>query len=133
MTPLVVIREYLSAFDARDVEAMVAVAHPEFEAVTPRGVMRGHAAIRAFMARQTYGVTPVMEFQRYFRRGDSVVVFTRYSWRDAETGEAVAGQDEDAAAYTVRDGQVARFEPHADLPSALESAGMTEDDEVDGC
>ncbi len=131
MTASDVVREYVRAFDARDVERMVAVAHPEFEAVTPRGVIRGHDAIRGFMARQTYGVTPVTRFQRYFERGDFVVVFTRFSWRYADTREALEGQDEDAAVYTVRDGQVARFEPFGDLPSALESTGMTEDDEAD--
>jgi hypothetical protein len=48
---LAVAHAYDQAYDARDVERMVAMVHEDVEAVTPRGTMRGHAPLRAFMAR----------------------------------------------------------------------------------
>jgi hypothetical protein len=130
ISPLEVVRECDRAFDARDVEQMLALAHEDCEIVTlHQGTLHGHEVLRAFMSRQTYGVTPVIEQRRYFARDDTVVTFMRAEWRYVESGEA-AGREERAAVYAVRDGRVARFEIHPDLPAALASGGLTEDDEA---
>jgi ketosteroid isomerase-like protein len=128
--PLDVVRAYNSAFEARDADAMLAYVDPDCEIVTlHRGVMRGHQPLRAFMDRQTYGVTMVPTERRYFARGDTVVVFGEIEWRYVESGE-LAGREQGGAVCRVRDGRIARLEIHDDLEAALESARMTEADEV---
>jgi hypothetical protein len=125
---LAVARAYDVAYDARDVERMVALAHEDVEAVTPRGTVRGHAPLRAFMARQTYGVSWRATERRYFYRGgNAVVVAVRGEWRYVDSGD-VAEREDGAAVYSVHDGLVTRFEPFDDLDAALAAAAMTQDD-----
>jgi len=127
--PLEIVRAYVQAYDARDADGMLARVDDDCEIVTlHRGVMRGHAPLLAFLERQTYGVTMVPTTQRYFARGDTVVVHAVIEWRCVDSGE-VAGRDDGATVFGVRDGRIARLEILDDLPSALASAGLTPADE----
>ena len=127
--PLDVVRGYNSAFDARDVDAMVAHVHPDCEIVTlHRGIMRGHEPLRAFMNRQAYGVTMVPTERRYFVRGETVVVYGVLEWRYVDSGE-LAEREHGGTVCVVRDGRITRLEIHELLTSALDSARMTEADE----
>jgi ketosteroid isomerase-like protein len=127
-----VARAYDRAYDARDVERMVALAHEDVEAITPRGTARGHAPLRVFMARQTYGVSWHATERRYFYRGgNTVVVSVQGEWRYVDSGD-VAERENGAAVYTVHDGLIARFQPFEDLDAALATAAMTQDDEATG-
>jgi len=127
---LAVAHAYDQAYDARDVERMVAMVHEDVEAVTPRGTMRGHAPLRAFMARQSYGVSWHATERRYFYRGgNTVVVFVQGEWRYVNSGD-LAEREDGAAVYTVHDGLITRFQPFEDLDTALAAAAMTQDDEA---
>ena len=132
MDALAIARAYDRAYDARDVERMIALAHEDVEAVTPGGTVRGHATLRAFMERQTYGVSWYATERRYFcRGGDAVVVSVQGEWRYVDSGD-VAEHEHGAAVYSIHDGLITRFEPFEDLDAALAAAAMTPDDEAVG-
>jgi hypothetical protein len=67
--------------------------------------------------------------RRYFARGDRVVVYGTIEWRYVDSGE-VADREQGGTGCEVRDGRIVRLELHEDLEVALESAGLTEADEV---
>jgi ketosteroid isomerase-like protein len=129
-TPVEVVDAWNAAYDARDAEALVALAHEDVELVTPgRGTQRGHEAIRESVRRQTYGVGMHVGTHRRLHRDEPVVTAGTIELRFVDSGE-LAERFEAAAAFTVRDGRVARMEPHADLASALAAAGVDQADEV---
>ena len=127
--PVDVVRGYNQALGALDVGAMLAFVHEDCEIVSPRGIMRGHESVRAFAARQSYGVRMVPAEQRYFARGEKVVLHGVVEWRYVDSDE-LAGRDDGVTVWTVRDGRIARLEIHEELESALASAGLTRADEV---
>ena len=127
--PVDVVRSYNKALGAVDVDAMLAFVHEDCEVVSSRGVMRGHESVRAFAARQSYGVRMVPAEQRYFARGETVVVYGTVEWRYVESDE-LAGRDDGATVWTVRNGRIARLEICEELAPALASAGLTRADEV---
>jgi ketosteroid isomerase-like protein len=127
--PVDVVRSYNQALGAVNVDAMLAFVHEDCEIVSPRGVMRGHESVRAFAARQSYGVRMVPAEQRYFARGETVVVHGTVEWRYVESDE-LAGRDDGATVWTIRNGRIARLEIHEELGPALASAGLTGADEV---
>jgi hypothetical protein len=130
-TPVEVVKAWNAAYNARDAEALVALAHEDVELVSPRGVDRGHDAVRESVRRQAYGVGMHVFTHRRFHRGEHVVIAGTIELRFVDSGE-LAERFEAAAAFTVRDGRVARMEPHADLPSALAAAGVDASDQVAG-
>jgi ketosteroid isomerase-like protein len=127
--PVNVVRGYNQALGAVDVDAMLAFVHEDCEIVSQRGVMRGHESVRAFAARQSYGVRMVPAEQRYFARGETVVVHGTVEWRYVDSDE-LAGRDDGATVWTVRNGRIIRLEIHEKLEPALASAGLTRADEV---
>ena len=128
MEPLEVARDYNEAYRARDVDRMLTLVDDACEFVSPRGVMRGHAAVRAFMERQSYGVTMVPTEQRYFARGDTVVVYGVVEWRYVDSGE-LAGREEGGIGFCIREGRIVGFTPYDDLATALSTTGLTAADE----
>jgi limonene-1,2-epoxide hydrolase len=130
-TPVEVVKAWTAAYNARDAEALVALAHEDVELLSPRGVEHGHEAVRESVRRQSYGVGMHVAAQRYFHRGQHVVIAGNIELRFVDSGE-LAERLEAAAAFDVRDGRVARVEPHADLPAALTAAGVDPSDEVPG-
>ncbi len=129
--PLEVVEAWNTAYNARDAEALVALAHEDVELVSPRGVDRGHDAVRESVRRQAYGVGMHVDVHRRFHRGEHVVTAGAIELRFVDSGE-LAERFQAAAAFVVRDGRVARVEPHADLASALAAAGVDASDEVHG-
>ena len=125
MSDAAVAREWIAAVNERDVERLIALADPELEVHTPRGVERGHDSARAFIARQSYGVAQVIEPTHIFAGPDVAVVFGRTDLRSFETGETMHSYPS-AAVFQLRTGRVIRLALHGDLPSALADAGLDE-------
>jgi limonene-1,2-epoxide hydrolase len=120
-----VVRAWIEALNAGDVERMITLAREDIEFDTPRGVTRGHEELRAFMERQTYGVALWVTPYRDFGEGDVIVVDGLNELRYVDSGE-IASSFEGPATFTVRDGRVARFASHHDLATALSAAGLDE-------
>jgi ketosteroid isomerase-like protein len=129
--PVAVAQAWFAAFARRDAEAMVALTAPDAEFARRLRPERGHDAVRAFVERQGYGVGMHPVARRVFQRGETVVIESRLQMRYVDGGE-LAGEDEGAALFVVRDGLVARFAPHARLADALREAGLGETDVVAG-
>jgi hypothetical protein len=113
-----------------DEPALIALADEEIEIVTPGGTRRGHDALRGWLQKQTYGVAPHFEPRRYFARDDTVAVDLHVEYRYVDGGE-VAGSQDAAVVFAIRDGLVSRIDGHLDLASALSAAGLDETDEAD--
>jgi len=124
-----VVKEWGRAVDELDEEALIALADREIELVTSRGTRRGHDALRTWLAKQTYGVIPRFETRRAFVAKDTVVVDVRVEFRFLDGGE-VAGSEDAAVVFAIRDGLVRRIAPHPNLASALSVAGLDEADEA---
>jgi len=87
-TPVEVVDAWNAAYDARDAEALVALAHEDVELVTPgRGTQRGHEAIRESVRRQTYGVGMHVGTHRRLHRDEPVVTAGTIELRFVDSGE----------------------------------------------
>jgi hypothetical protein len=129
MMLLGVVRGWMRAFERRDTHRLLALTSPELEYKRWTGVERGHDAVRGLLERQTYGVAMIPTALRYFARGDTVVVEVRIVGRYVDTGK-VAGVQNGAGAFVVRDGMVAHYTPHPSLAQALAATGLGKSDRV---
>ena len=126
MSSAAVARAWEQAWNARDADALVALVHEDLEIVTiHRGTRHGRDALRAWVARQTYGVAMHVAMVRVFERGDVAVAETRTEWRYVDGGE-LAEISSGALAFLVRDERIARVTVHPDLATALAASGLTE-------
>jgi ketosteroid isomerase-like protein len=129
MEPVEVVRAYVAALNARDVERMLELADEDVEFNTPRGTLRGHDALRRFMEQQSFGTAYVVVPRAFYERADLVVIDALNEMRYVDTGE-LAESFEDAPVFTVRDGRVARLDMRAALATALADAGMDDTNRV---
>jgi hypothetical protein len=88
-------------------------------------VARGHAALRAWLARAAIELAT----QATFSRGGAVVVEQRARWRPPD-GATPASERTVASAFEVRDGRVARVARYDTLAEALADGGLSADDRV---
>ena len=120
-------RAWEQAWSARDADALVALVHDDLEIVTlHRGTLHGPDALRAWVARQTFGVAMHVAMVRIVARDDVAVAETRTEWRYVDGGE-LAETSSGALAFAVRDGRIARVTVHPDLATALAATGLAED------
>jgi ketosteroid isomerase-like protein len=125
--PLDVVRSYIAALNAGDVERMLELADEHIEFVTPRGSMTGHDALRGFMQRQSFGTAYVVVPRAFYGRGDVIVMDALNEMRYVDSGE-LAESFEDGPVFTVRNGRVARLDIGGDLAAGLGATGLDEDD-----
>ena len=112
-----VVREWMDAFDALDLDRLLSVAHPGIRLDTGRHVVEGHDGVRAFAQRQTFGVRLHGENLRLIDDG-SGNVFTEdaIEFRSVDDGSTM-GREITRARWVVRDGRIAEYAPHdGDLP-----------------
>ena len=125
--PLEVVRGYVAALNARDVDRMLELADEDVEFNTPRGSMSGHDELRGFLDRQSFGAAFVVVPRAFYGRGDVIVMDALNEMRYVDSGELAESFD-DAPAFTVVDGRVARVDMHGDVATALAAAGLDEGD-----
>lgn len=110
---------------AKDIESLVAVSDPNIELVGPRGSAHGHAILREWIERA--GLQ--LHSKRAFVRDDVVVVEQDAVWHSVETGEKLS-ESVIASVFNVEDDLVTYFARHESLDSALQEAGLGEEDAV---
>ena len=135
--PLEVVESWHAAVNARDIEQLCALTSKDVEVVGPRGMSRGHAALRQWFRRGGFNAEPL----RWFcdSRGH-VVVEQRGRWF---TPEAVTVEDSGrwfipdttserivATAFSVLAGRVVRYQRFEKLHDALAATQLSDDDEV---
>ena len=112
--PETVVREVLVAFNAGDVEALVARCHPDVLIVEDPSfpdarTCRGHEGVREMSARWSEAWANVWStIEELVVDGDTVRIITRFTGEGASTGIPVE-IERFAVTYRVRDGKVAEL------------------------
>lgn len=122
------VREFIRAFNERDLDAFIAVLDPEVELHSMKGLRKGHEAARLWATRPPGGVQQTIELEQLYedgteRGGGRAVALIRRVWRWAEDGSD-AGVDEMAWTFELRDHRVLSWRPREDRAEALQSAGF---------
>ena len=117
------VREFIRAFNERDLDGFVAVLDPEVELHSMRGLRKGREAARVWATRAPGGVQQTIELEQLYEDeaagSGSAVALIRRRWRWDEDGRE-AGVDEMAWAFELRDGLVLGWRPYDDRAQALE-------------
>jgi hypothetical protein len=121
------VREFIRAFNERDLDAFVAVLDPGVELHSMRGLRKGREAARLWATRPPGGVQQTIELEALYEDeaagSGSAVALVRRRWRWEEDGSE-ASVDEMAWAFELRDGFVRSWRPVEDRAEALRAAGF---------
>ena len=121
------VREFIRAFNERDLDAFVAVLDPEVELHSMRGVRKGAEAARLWATRAPGGVQQTIELEQLYEdeaagSGTAVaLVNRRWSWEEDDSEALV---DEMAWAFELRANRVLSWRPFEDRAEALRAAGF---------
>jgi limonene-1,2-epoxide hydrolase len=122
------VREFIRAFNARDLDAFVAVLDPAVELHSGRGLRKGRQAARVWATREPGGVQQTIELDELWEEGlegggGRAVALIRRLWHWEEDG-AAAGVDEMAWAFELRDHRILSWRPYEDRAEALRVGGF---------
>ncbi len=126
------LRARYRATSRRNLGAVFEDVHPDFELETAdrvpgAGTYRGAAAATQFFKDLVEPFEDVTyEPQRFFERGDQIVVFLIVRFKPHGTSAVV--ENHVGALWTIRDGKPVRCKVFAQREQALEAAGMSEAD-----
>ena len=122
------VREFIRAFNERDLDGFVAVLDPEVELHASRGLRTGVEAARVWATREPGGVQQTIELERLYEEGlegsgGTAVALIRRLWHWDESGE-LAGVDEMAWSFELRERRVRSWRPYDDRDEALRAGGF---------
>src|SRR5215218_5821629 len=117
------VREFIRAFNERDLDAFVAVLDPEVELHASRGLRKGVEAARVWATRAPGGAQQTIELEQLYEDGTEggggrAVALIRRVWYWEEDG-SIASQDEMAWAFELRDHKIRSWRPYDDRSEAL--------------
>ena len=117
------VREFIRAFNERDLDAFVAVLDPEVELHSGRGLRKGIEAARVWATRAPGGVQQTIELEALYEDGTEggggrAVALIRRVWRWEEDGSH-AGVDEMAWGFELRERKISSWRPYEDREEAL--------------
>lgn len=122
------VREFIRAFNDRDLDAFVKVLDPEVELHSARGLRRGREAARLWATRKPGGVQQTIELEELHEDGTEggggravALIVRRWHWE--EDGSA-AGAEEMAWMFELHDHRIRSWRPFEDRTEALSSAGF---------
>jgi limonene-1,2-epoxide hydrolase len=120
------VREFIRAFNERDLDAFVAVLDPEVELHSMRGLRRGREAARVWATRAPGGVQQTIELRQLHEDGTEggggravALIVRRWNW---EEDGSEAGADEMAWVFELRDHRVLSWRPFDDRIEAMRAA-----------
>lgn len=122
------VREFIRAFNERDLDGFVAVLDPEVELHAMKGLRRGREAARLWATRRPGGVQQEIELEQLYEDdteaggGRAVALIVR-RWRWEESGE-LASEEAMAWAFELRDHRVRSWRPYEDRAEALRQLGF---------
>jgi limonene-1,2-epoxide hydrolase len=122
------IREFIRAFNERDLDGFVEVLDPEVELHASRGLRKGREAARVWATRAPGGVQQEIELEQLYEEGlegggGTAVALIVRRWHWDEDGSA-AGEDEMAWVFELRDRRVLSWRPYEDRAEALRAGGF---------
>jgi limonene-1,2-epoxide hydrolase len=122
------VREFIRAFNERDLDAFVAVLDPDVELHSGRGLRKGVAAARLWATREPGGVQQTIELEQLYEDGTEggggravALIVRRWHW---EEGGELAGEEEMAWAFELHDHRVLSWRPYEDRVEALRVGGF---------
>ena len=122
------VREFIRAFNERDLDGFVAVLDPEVELHSMRGLRKGVESARLWATRPPGGVQQTIELEELHEEGlegggGRAVALIRRAWHWDEDGSP-AGEDEMAWAFELHDHRVRSWRPYEDRAEALRAGGF---------
>jgi limonene-1,2-epoxide hydrolase len=122
------VREFIRAFNERDLDGFVAVLDPEVELHSGRGLRKGREAARLWATRAPGGVQQTIELEELYEEGlegsgGRAVALIRRVWHWDEDGSP-AGEEEMAWCFELRDHLVRSWRPYEDRAEALRAGGF---------
>lgn len=120
------VREFIRAFNERDLDALCATLDPEVELHSMKGLLKGVEAARLWATRKRGGVQQTIEIEELYE-GDGravALIMRRWHWDDDE-GE-FAGEDEMAWVFELHNRRIRSWRPFEDREEALRQAGFPE-------
>ena len=113
------VREFIRAFNERDLDGFVAVLDPEVELHSMKGLRKGRDAARLWATRASGGVQQTIELEELHEDTDRAVALIRRVWHWEEDGSA-AGEDEMAWFFELRAQKIRSWRPFEDRAAALD-------------
>jgi ketosteroid isomerase-like protein len=107
-----ILRSAYAAFNARDIEAAVALMHPEVDwpNAWEGGRVVGHAAVRDYWTRQFAAISSTVEPQGFTEEPDGAITVDVHAVvRDARTGELIS-DSRIRHRYRIEDGLIVRMD-----------------------
>ncbi|HEX4464205.1 MAG TPA: nuclear transport factor 2 family protein [Solirubrobacterales bacterium] len=116
------VREFIRAFNERDLDAFVSTLDSEVELHSGRGLRRGVEAARAWATRPPGGVQQTIEVEELFEDdtesgGGRALALIKRVWHWDEDGSA-AGEDEMAWLFELHDQRIRSWRPFEDREAA---------------
>ena len=116
------VREFVRAFNERDLDAFVEVLDPEVELHSMKGLRTGREAARLWATRAPGGVQQTIEVDELFEDeteggGGRALALIRRVWRWEEDGSR-ASTDEMGWVFELRDHRVRSWRPFEDREAA---------------
>jgi limonene-1,2-epoxide hydrolase len=122
------VREFIRAFNERDLDAFVEILDPEIELHSGRGLRKGVEAARLWATREPGGVQQTIELEQLYEEGmegggGTAVALIVRRWHWGEDGSP-AGAEEMAWAFELRERRVRSWRPYEDRAEALLAGGF---------
>ncbi len=122
------VREFIRAFNERDLDSFVDILDPEVELHSMRGLRNGREAARLWATRPPGGVQQTIELEELYEDGagsgrGSAVALIRRVWHWDEDGSP-AGEDRMAWVFELRGHRVLSWRPFQDRSEALRAGGF---------
>jgi limonene-1,2-epoxide hydrolase len=116
------VREFIRAFNERDLDAFVSTLDSEVELHSGRGLRKGREAARVWATRPPGGVQQTIEVEELFEDdtesgGGRALALIKRAWRWDEDGSA-AGEDEMAWLFELHDHRIRSWRPFEEREAA---------------
>jgi ketosteroid isomerase-like protein len=123
------VREFIRAFNERDLDGFVAVLDPEVELHSMKGLLKGTEAARQWATRKRGGVQQTIVLEQLYEGGiegggGQAVALIMRRWHWDHEGD-FAGEDEMAWAFELRDHRIRSWRPFEDRAEALRLTGFS--------
>jgi limonene-1,2-epoxide hydrolase len=122
------VREFIRAFNERDLDGFVAVLDPEVQIHASRGLRKGIEAARLWATRKPGGVQQTIELEQLYEGGTEggggravALIVRRWHW---EEDGSLAREDEMAWFFELHDHRIRSWQPYEDRQEALRSGGF---------
>jgi limonene-1,2-epoxide hydrolase len=122
------IREFIRAFNERDLDRFVEVLHEDVEMHSMKGLLKGVEAARQWATRKPGGVQQTIDLEQLYEGdteggGGRAVALIMRRWHWHEEGD-FAGEDEMAWVFELQDHRIRVWRPFEDRDEALRVGGF---------